>query len=265
MKLPAVNNKKVIVSFSGGKDSTCMLLMMLEKGMQVDYILFCDTGLEFPQMYDHVKKVDEYIQKTYGKSITYLKPFRSFEYYLLEKEKTRGKNKGKHGYGWSSYRNRWCTTILKTDVVKYWMREHSFNSDNTITCIGIAKDEPKRIQDKCYPLFDWGVTEEEALQYCYAHGFDWGGLYKDRTRLSCWICPLQHVNDLRLLYRNFPKLWNRLKELNDKVIENAHEENKILYEFRQMDHTDRTLAQWEERFNKELEEEEKDETANTED
>ena len=265
MKLPVVNNKKVIVSFSGGKDSTCMLLMMLEKGMQVDYILFCDTGLEFPQMYDHVQKVDEYIQKTYGRSITYLKPFRSFEYYLLEKEKTIGKNKGKHGYGWSSYRNRWCTTILKTDVVKYWMREHSFNSDNTITCIGIAKDEPKRIQDKCYPLFDWGVTEEEALQYCYAHGFDWGGLYKDRTRLSCWICPLQHVNDLRLLYRNFPKLWNRLKELNDKVIKNAHEENKILDECRQMAHTDRTLAQWEERFKKELEEEKKDETANTED
>ena len=56
-----------------------------------------------------------------------------------------------------------------------------------------------------------------------------------------------------------------VKELNDKVIENAHEENKILYEFRQMAHTDRTLAQWEEKFKKELEEEAKDETANTED
>ena len=69
MKLPAVNNKKVIVSFSGGKDSTCMLRMMLDKGMQVDYILFCDTGLEFPQMYDHVKKVDEYIQKPMGREL----------------------------------------------------------------------------------------------------------------------------------------------------------------------------------------------------
>ena len=33
-----------LVSFSGGKDSTAMLLMMLEKGMPVDDILFCDTG-----------------------------------------------------------------------------------------------------------------------------------------------------------------------------------------------------------------------------
>ena len=36
-----------IVSLSGGKDSTAMLLRMLEEGWQVDLILFCDTGLEF--------------------------------------------------------------------------------------------------------------------------------------------------------------------------------------------------------------------------
>ena len=36
-----------VVSLSGGKDSTAMLLMMLEKGMPVDDILFCDTGLFF--------------------------------------------------------------------------------------------------------------------------------------------------------------------------------------------------------------------------
>ena len=45
------NEVKHIVSFSGGKDSTAMLLMMLEKKMQVDEIIFCDTGKEFPQMY----------------------------------------------------------------------------------------------------------------------------------------------------------------------------------------------------------------------
>lgn len=33
---------KHIVSFSGGKDSTAMLLRMLEENMQVDEILFCD-------------------------------------------------------------------------------------------------------------------------------------------------------------------------------------------------------------------------------
>lgn len=37
-----------LVSFSGGKDSTAMLLGMLERDMKIDCILFCDTGLEFP-------------------------------------------------------------------------------------------------------------------------------------------------------------------------------------------------------------------------
>lgn len=39
-----------LVSFSGGKDSTAMLLGMLERDMKIDCILFCDTGLEFPAM-----------------------------------------------------------------------------------------------------------------------------------------------------------------------------------------------------------------------
>ena len=50
-----------IVQFSGGKDSTAMLLMMLEKHMPVDEIIFCDTGKEFPQMYEYIEKVQKYI------------------------------------------------------------------------------------------------------------------------------------------------------------------------------------------------------------
>ena len=37
--------KLYVCSFSGGKDSTAMLLRLLEEGMPVDIILFCDTGL----------------------------------------------------------------------------------------------------------------------------------------------------------------------------------------------------------------------------
>ena len=34
---------KHIVNFSGGKDSTAMLLRMLEENMQVDEIIFCNV------------------------------------------------------------------------------------------------------------------------------------------------------------------------------------------------------------------------------
>lgn len=65
---------------------------------------------------------------------------------------------------------------------------------------------------------------------------------------------MQGVRDLKLLYRDFPELWEELKRLNDGVIRNNKEERKgILYEFKQMDRSDNTLAQWEERFRKEIE------------
>ena len=69
-----------VVSLSGGKDSTAMLLMMLEKGMPVDDILFCDTGLEFPGLYAHLDKVEQYI----GRPITRIQAPHSFEYYFCQ-------------------------------------------------------------------------------------------------------------------------------------------------------------------------------------
>lgn len=83
-------------------------------------------------------------------------------------------------------------------------------------CIGIAADENRPLIDgKRYPLIEWGVTEEEALAYCYAHGYDWGGLYERKKRVSCWCCPLQSLNDLRVLRETHPRLWEQLR-LMDK-------------------------------------------------
>ena len=73
-----------------------MLLMMLEHNIPIDYVIFCDTGKEFPAMYKHIEKVEAYT----GLEITRLKAPKSFDYYMFDHVKTRGKNKGKCGYGW---------------------------------------------------------------------------------------------------------------------------------------------------------------------
>ena len=36
------------VSLSGGKDSTAMLLLMIERDMPINMVLSADTGMEFP-------------------------------------------------------------------------------------------------------------------------------------------------------------------------------------------------------------------------
>ena len=165
-----MENVKHIVKFSGGKDSTCMLLMMLEKGMQVDEIIFCDTGMEFPQMYEHIDKVEQYI----GRKITRLKAQNSYKYMMFDYVKTKGKRIGQKGNGWATMLVRWCTSYLKQEVQRKYTKgkEH-------ISYIGIAYDEPKRHEkireNERHPLFDWHITEAQALSFCYEHGFTWGG------------------------------------------------------------------------------------------
>lgn len=40
-----------------------MLLMMLEKKISIDYIVFFDTGWEFPGMIEHIDKLEKYIDR----------------------------------------------------------------------------------------------------------------------------------------------------------------------------------------------------------
>ena len=58
------------VSLSGGKDSTAMLLLMIERGMPIDMVLYADTGMEFPEMYAHIAKLDAYLYEQRGIHIT---------------------------------------------------------------------------------------------------------------------------------------------------------------------------------------------------
>lgn len=195
-----------VVNFSGGKDSTAMLLRMLELNMPVDEILFCDTTVEFPQMYEHIEKVEKYINR----KIKRLKVSGSYEYFLL-KYKVNGRDgQVKQGYSFPDFQMRWCTAMFKRDLVNRYLRTKK--PLNIVQYIGIAADEPERIKDKNYPLVNWGWTEADCLKYCYDKGFDWGGLYEIFERVSCWCCPLKNMNELRQLRKHFPELWQKLLE-----------------------------------------------------
>lgn len=205
---------KHIVSFSGGKDSTAMLLMMIEKGMQIDEIIFCDTTVEFPQMIHHIDQVENYI----GREITRLQAPYDFEHYLAHHIKKTGKNKGKKGYGFPDHQNRWCTGELKKNVIRRHLKHYKHRTEY----LGLAVDEERRIHKTkstskvtySFPLYDWNVTEAEALKYCYRKGFDWGGLYLKFARVSCYLCPLQRIGELKIIYNEFPELWKNMKRLD---------------------------------------------------
>jgi 3'-phosphoadenosine 5'-phosphosulfate sulfotransferase (PAPS reductase)/FAD synthetase len=209
--------------------------MMIEKNMPIDEIIFCDTGMEFEGLYEHIEKVEKYINR----KITILRAKYSFEYLMFDYRTKRGKYTERHGKGWPTSSLRWCTGQLKRDISQQYLA----NKKPHALYIGLAADELKRILKKKdlrrrYPLSEWGITERQALQYCYDRGFDWEGLYKLFDRVSCWCCPLQSLRELENLYLYFPDLWERLKEMDKRAFN----------QFR----ADYSVEQLEQRFEKKL-------------
>ena len=212
-----------IVSLSGGKDSTAMLLRMVEEGMRIDLIIFCDTGLEYPAMYRHLEK----LEKDIGRPIIRICADHTFEHLLLNHEVRVKINKDSternhRGYSWPGPINRWCTKELKEIPREKFLAPLREKYD-IIEYVGLAADEGYRLERKNnmregqrHPLVDWGMTEADCLKYCYDRGYDWEGLYNYYERVSCWCCPLQPLAQLRILYRHFPELWATLKAWDEK-------------------------------------------------
>lgn len=204
---------KYIASVSFGKDSLAMLLMLLEKNMPLDEVVFYDTGMEFQAIYNIRDKIKILLQEENIKFVE-LKPEYDFEYKMFDKPvKKRNGTIGK-GYSWCGGVCRWGTTDKLRAIEKYTQGNYEY--------IGIASDEIKRInkerkQNKIMPLVQWGMTEIDCLNYCYEKGYNWleNGidLYSILDRVSCWCCANKNLKELKNYYLYLPNYWRKLKYL----------------------------------------------------
>lgn len=205
-----------IVNLSGGKDSTALLLMMLERGIPVHKVLFADVGemAEFSQMYEYLSLVEQYTGIPIITVRSEVHTARNMFYGYPSRGKYKDEIRGFPPTVGCGCRYR---SWLKVEPL-----EKASGSGNHVF-IGIAADEANRSRSLEYakgknqyhfPLVEWGVTEQECINYLRARGL-YNSLYDYFRRLGCWWCPKQSIGSLRGLWRYFPYYWQQLRQLEE--------------------------------------------------
>lgn len=195
-----------IVSFSGGKDSTAMLIRLVELKEPIHSVLWFDTEREFPEILTHMEKMkNDFPQIKFQR----VRHWAGFDF-LQER------------YGGAHKSGGWCTAA-KRDVCNQYVRLYYKNDPSVIECIGFTTDEkhradrivkakkkkkPKKKWNVRFPLLEWGMSEADCLQFCYDRGYDFGGIYEwmPSKRVSCYDCPKQSKADWEAIKIHKPEL-----------------------------------------------------------
>ena len=142
------SNNSYSISVSGGKDSSALLLLMIEKDMPIDCVLYADTTMEFPEMEAHIAKLDDLLYRERGIHITTLRHPHGFEWLMFDVpqqqkraiERRIAMGQPVTGYGWPGMKVRWCTGQLKTHLMAKEVNRLK-KGKNALHHIGIAADE----------------------------------------------------------------------------------------------------------------------------
>ncbi|MTI69246.1 MAG: phosphoadenosine phosphosulfate reductase [Firmicutes bacterium] len=180
-------DKQILVSFSGGKDST-VVSDLVTKGLSNSRIthIFGDTTLEFPTTYEYVERF-----KKDSKALVRTAINRQNDFYdMCDK------------IGPPSRLMRWCCHAFKTGPISRTINTKFNRYDRILTFYGIRKNEsisrskydriydsPKITKQKvAAPIFNW--KDIDLWLYMFAENLDFNSAYKlGFDRAGCWCCP----------------------------------------------------------------------------
>jgi hypothetical protein len=156
-------------------------------------------------MVEFKKKADEIILQRYGLRVEHIRSKWTYESYFYKERGEKAKFAGSI-HGFPMQRGNWCVGRLKTEVIDQMNK-------GVVSLRGIAADEPERIKrhmqkpNVLLPLVEAGWSEAKCLQWCEDNDL-LSPIYTTAARGGCWFCHNQGVEQLRLLRRNYPQLWD---------------------------------------------------------
>ena len=200
-----------ILSLSYGKDSmacfgACEILEWPIDRVVTAEVWATDTiPADLPPMVEFKAKADRIIKKRWGIEVEHFKGPITFEdgFYTRVSQRAKDEYAGKIR-GWPLRCGQWCNRDLKLPALR------AANKNSGIYYIGIASDEPGRFHNlddtTRSPLVEAGWIETDCRRWCEENDL-LSPIYTTASRGGCWFCHNQSVDQLRLLRRNYPKLW----------------------------------------------------------
>ncbi len=222
-----------ILSLSYGKDSLACLGAIKELGLPLDRIVHAEIWAtdtipaDLPPMIDFKAKADRIIKKRYGIEVEHIRAKHTYEDYFYKVCNGSKSHVASHIYGFPIVKGPWCNSKLKMSVL------NKFNKPDIIQYIGIAEDEPNRFHNlserKKSPLVMAGWDEIKCREWCEQNDL-LSPIYTTTQRGGCWFCHNQGVEQLRLLRKNYPELWQLLlKWDNDSLV--TFKSNATVHDF----------------------------------
>ena len=205
-------------SFSGGKDSSVSTLLA-NKVIDELEVIFIDTGLEFKDTINFVKK----FAKKYDLNLVVLKGKNFWEY--LEKE----------GIPTKDY--RWCNSVCKLEPLKEYLKKYKrvYTIDGSRRYESFTREklgyERKsgfiNNQINVFPILDWRGTD--VWSWIYLNDVIYNELYdKGFERIGCYMCPAALNAEFLRVKELYPELFNRWVNVLKRF---GYDEDEILRGF----------------------------------
>jgi 3'-phosphoadenosine 5'-phosphosulfate sulfotransferase (PAPS reductase)/FAD synthetase len=213
----------LIVSMSGGKDSTATALRVIESGLPARYV-FADTGWEAQETYDYLDMLRERLGITID--------------VVSENGGMVGAIRARAGF--PARKQRWCTRMLKVNGIRaYHDALMEAEGVDTVSVVGIrAEESTDRAKMPVFGFDDlWGgyvwrpmiaATIEDVLTIHHRHGIPVNPLYrKGFSRVGCNPCIYATKEEIALTAEHFPQRINQIRELESECTSLRLQRNEV--------------------------------------